>query len=112
MTGISTLNSRRFPISLSKRPMRTCPRTGSSQRVGAGKRRPLTPPDCSIMAGDRANGRDHLLVGDLVGTAGKARVAPVHEDAAIVFGIASQRGDQLPSFRVVERTEVHGRSPS
>src|SRR6266851_1596034 len=87
MTGISTVSSRRFPASLSSKPI------------------------ISIVARDRLNGGDHFFIGHFVDGTDEARVAAIHEDAALVLGIASQRGDQLPSFRVVEWTEIHRRSP-
>jgi hypothetical protein len=63
------------------------------------------------MARDRFDRGDHFLVGDFVGRTNEARVAAVHEDGTILLGIASQRRDQLPSFRVVEWTEIHRGSP-
>src|SRR5688572_12217998 len=94
MTGISTVSKRRLPASLSSSPIRTA------------KHQAL------VVARYRANGRDHFLVGHLFAAAGEAGVAAIGEDEAIVLGIASQGRDQLPSFGVIERTEVHRRSPS
>jgi len=64
-----------------------------------------------VVARDRLDGGDHLFIGHFVDGTDEARVAAVHEDAAIMLGVAPQRGDQLPSFRVVEWTEIHRRSP-
>src|SRR6516225_11020073 len=63
---------------------------------------------CLVVAGDRFDGADDLLVGDLVGGAGEGGVAAVHQDGAITLGVASQRVDQLAPLLGVERTEVHG----
>jgi uncharacterized membrane protein YjjB (DUF3815 family) len=60
------------------------------------------------VARDRADGEEDLLVGQVVGAADEAGVAAVHQDGPVALGIASQRGDQLPPFRVVELTEIHG----
>src|ERR1700724_4062183 len=86
MTGISTLKRRRFPASLSRRPM---------------------PETDLVMTRNRFDRGNHLLVRDFVGAAGEARVAPIHEDCAVGLGIASQSGDQLPPFSVVEGPEIH-----
>src|SRR5215813_4302761 len=60
-----------------------------------------------VVARHRLDGGDHLVVGDLVGGPGEARVATVHEDRAVALRIAAQRLDQLLAFGVVERTEIH-----
>src|SRR6516164_799325 len=88
MTGISTVRSRRLPASVSRRPIPS-----------------------SIVAGDRLDGRDDLVVGHFLGGAEKAGVAAVHEDGPIAFGVAAQGADQLPPFGVVERPEIHGDAP-
>src|SRR3954447_7053960 len=64
--------------------------------------------DCSVVAGDRLDGADHLLVRDLVGRAGEARVPAVHEDGAVALRVSPQGVDQLPPLGVVEGAEVHG----
>src|SRR5437588_9016686 len=113
MTGISTVSSRRFPASLSSKPitaflisdLRFLISERLQSKIGNQKSKIL------VVARDRLNGGDHFFVGHLIGGTGEAGVAAVHEDAAIVLGIAPQRGDQLPSFRFVEWTEIHRRSP-
>jgi hypothetical protein len=64
-----------------------------------------------VVTRDRLNGGDHFFVGHFICGTDEARVAAVHQDGPVVFSIASQRSDQLPSFRVVEWTEIHRRSP-
>src|SRR6516225_1838692 len=61
-----------------------------------------------VVAGDRFDGADDLLVGDFVGRAGEGGIAAVHQDGAIALGVASQRVNQLAPLLGVERTEVHG----
>src|SRR5262249_28759434 len=109
MTGISTVNSRRLPASLSSNPIVV----GSRQQTHF-IYCPLPTALCLllIMARHRFNREDHFFVGHFLGGADEAGVASVQEEGAIAFSVASQRADQLPSFRVVERTEVHRRSPS
>src|SRR4051794_8928116 len=63
----------------------------------------------SIVARNRLDRGDHLLVGDLFRGAGKAGVAAVHQDGPVALRVAAQRVDQLPPLRVVEGTEVHGK---
>src|ERR1700720_3988600 len=97
MTGISTLRSRRFPDSLSSRPMmitrHACPkreRSGSAHprwRIGPAAR--------LVMTRDRLDRVDYLLIGHFVGGAGEAGVAPVHEEDAVALGVAAQGADQL-----------------
>src|SRR5438067_6391645 len=60
-----------------------------------------------VVAGHRLDGGDDLLVGDLVGGAGEAGVATIHEDRPIALRVAAQRVDQLLALSVVERTEIH-----
>src|SRR5262245_59251618 len=60
-----------------------------------------------IVARNRFDGGNHLLVGHFVGGADKAGVAPVHEQDSVAFRVAAQRGDQLPPLGVVEGTEIH-----
>src|SRR5579885_2293600 len=118
MTGISTLRRRRFPASLSRRPMVRGQGSGIRGQGPANKRRcsltprSLTPYACLVVARDRLDGEDHLLVGDFVGAAGETGVAAVHEDRPVILGVAPQRRDERPPLRVVERTEIHRRSPS
>src|SRR5205809_554666 len=64
------------------------------------------------MTRHRTNGRDDFFVGDFVGRAGETGVAAIHQDGAVALGVAPQRGNELPSLRVVQRTEIHRRSPS
>src|SRR5262249_55859985 len=98
-----------LPTSLSSRPMAA----GSTQQAARSKRLRFTAccllpaAYCLVVTRHGLDREDHLVVGHLFGRAEKARVAPVQEDRPVPFGVASQRADQLPSFRVVERTEVH-----
>jgi hypothetical protein len=64
-----------------------------------------------VVTRDRLDGGDHFFIGHLIGGSDKACVAAIHQDRSVVFGITSQRRDQLPSFRVVKWTEIHRRSP-
>jgi hypothetical protein len=59
------------------------------------------------MTRNRFDGGNHFFVGHFLRGAGKAGIAPIHENGAIALGIASQRSNQLPSVRVAERTEIH-----
>src|SRR5262249_8797126 len=118
MTGISTLNRRRLPASLSRRPIPLVVGRWSlvighckNQRPRTNDQGPIFPP-VSIVTGNRANREDHLLVGDLLGAAGEAGVAAVRQDGQVVVGVAAQRRDQLLTLSVVQRTEIHDRSPS
>jgi hypothetical protein len=61
-----------------------------------------------IVARDRFDGGDHLFVWDFIGAAEEAGIAAVHEDGSIALSVAAQGADELPSFGVVKRTEVHG----
>src|SRR5882724_6490410 len=64
------------------------------------------------MARHRLDGANHFLISDLIGGAGEAGVAAVHEDGEAAVGVAAQGGDQRTPFGVVEGAEVHDRSPS
>src|SRR4051812_3186734 len=89
MTGNSMLSSRRLPASLSSRPMSR-----------------------SVVAGDGLDGVDHFLVVEVVGYAGEGGVAAVGEDGDLVLDVAAECGDEAAALVVVERAEVHFRSPS
>src|SRR5438876_6088363 len=90
MTGTSMVKSRRLPASLSRRPIR-----------------------CNlIMAWHGFDGGNDLVVGHLLGGAEKRRVAPIHEDGAVAFGIAAQGADQLPPLRVIQGSKIHRMLPS
>src|SRR5436305_14331604 len=65
-----------------------------------------------VVARDRLDRRDDLLVGDLLGGAEEAGVAAVHQDGLVALRVAAQGVDQLPPLGVVEGTEVHGSTPS
>src|SRR5262249_24776035 len=62
----------------------------------------------SVVARHRLDGVDHLLVGDLFRGAEEGGVAPVHQQGPAVVGVTAEGGNELPPFRVVEGTEVHG----
>src|SRR6266498_1732840 len=64
-----------------------------------------------VVARHRLDGRDDLVVGDLLGRARKGGVASIHEDGAVVLGVAAQRADELTPFCVVEWPKVHRRTP-
>src|SRR5262249_47051344 len=104
MIGISTLSSRPFPASLLRRTLQAAgpwePAAGRrrppSRRHTGGPPRGPWPDECStgrrlpatgcyrlVMARDGFDGRNHLLVGHLVGGAHEAGGPPVHEDGAI-----------------------------
>ena len=63
--------------------------------------------DRLVMARHRANCRDYFFIRNFLGRAQETGVATIHQNGPITFSIASQRRDQLPPFRVVERTEIH-----
>src|SRR5689334_15463008 len=111
MTGISTVNSRRLPPSLSSRAMGKLRIADCRFSIERGRGSARLSSICNrkslVVAGDRFDGGDDLLVGDVIGSADEAGVAPVHEDGPVALGVAPQRGDQLPPFRVVQWTEIH-----
>src|SRR5262249_25525118 len=116
MTGISTLSSRRFPASLSRRPI-TVVDAGRWTVDGGLLSVPSTvhrPPstNSSVVAGHRLDGEDDLFVRHVVAGAREAGVAAVHQDGAVAFGVAPQGTNELPALRVVQRAEVHGSAPS
>src|SRR5262249_9332066 len=102
MMGISTVSRRRFPSSLSSRP------------IGAPRvyRRALTAapqaPDVNalVVARNRFDGRDHFLIGDLFGGTDEGGVTLVHEDRQIALRVAPQRVDQFLTFRVVQGSKI------
>jgi hypothetical protein len=59
------------------------------------------------MARNRFDRGDYFFVGNLVGGACETRVAPVRENGTVVFGVASQGGDQFLPFGLVQSTETH-----
>jgi hypothetical protein len=65
-----------------------------------------------VVTRDGFDGTDDLLIRNLVGTAGEAGVATVHQDGPIALGVTAQGIDQLPPLQVVQRTKVHGDTPS
>src|SRR5262245_15375988 len=95
MTGISTLNSRRLPASVSK----------SAMAVAFGA-------DSSIMARHGLDGGDDFFFGRLVGDAQETRVAAIHQNTQATIGIAAQSGDQRPARHVTEGSVIHGQAPS
>src|SRR6516225_9742648 len=65
-----------------------------------------------VVAWHRFDGEDHFFVGHFVRAAGKAGIAPIHEDRTIALGVASESSNQLTTLRVVKGTKIHGSSPS
>src|SRR5947209_2255015 len=80
---------------------------GPKRQAGNG---PLTTTRL-VVARDGLDGGDHLVVGDLLGRPGEARVAAVHEDRPVALGVAAQGVDQLAALGVVEGAEIHRTSP-
>src|SRR5260370_23368873 len=114
ITGISMLRRRRFPASLSRRLMSRLQKSEGKSQNAAYDSDFCIPTSAFglVMTRDGFDGTDDLLIRNLVGTAGEAGVATVHQDGPIALGVTAQGVDQLPPLQVVERTKVHGRSPS
>src|SRR5436309_3135488 len=67
-----------------------------------------SPITSLVMARDRLDRVDDLLIGDLVGAADETRVAAVEQQNPVAVGVPAQGGDELAAFGFVERAEVHG----
>src|SRR4051794_15014113 len=66
-----------------------------------------SPITALIMARDRLDGVDDLLVRDLVGGADEGRIAAVQQEDPVAVGVAAQGGHELAAFGLVQRAEVH-----
>src|SRR5262249_19391568 len=62
----------------------------------------------SVMARDRPDGVDHLLVRDFLGGAQERRGLAVHQDGQAVLRVAAQGGDQVLALGLGQGAEVHG----
>src|SRR5438128_2687697 len=113
MTGISTVKSRRLPASLSRRLINSCQWSVVSGQLliaevlSGTDNWPLTTDNYLVVARNRFDRRDDLVVGDFVGGAREGGVAPVGQDGDVAFGIAAQSADELAAFGVVEGSKVH-----
>src|SRR5262245_1104910 len=112
IAGTSTASNRRLPGSVSSSPMgpglgvqRDETRdTAQDSRADSRVVPPLLP---LVVAGDRLDGRDHLLVGQVLGRAPEAGVAAIEQERHATIGIPTERGEELAAFSLSEGTEVH-----
>jgi hypothetical protein len=72
-------------------------------------RRKAIEPDFGplIVARNRLDTVNHLLVRDVLGGTDEGRVPTIHEDRQVAVGVPAQGREQTPPFHFDERSEIH-----
>jgi hypothetical protein len=61
----------------------------------------------SVVAGDRLDGCDHLLVRQVLRRTREARVASIQKQSNSPIGVPTERGEKLAALSLGEGTKVH-----